>query len=116
MRLTVDPSKAIALLSSIPHATCHAGIQTRWRVDGNSNATAESVLWLYCWAKTGQGSDSARLVSTEVFDQIFPVSFAQFDKCLNDHEWARRNRYTETAQKNVEQELAGRLRACSLSV
>lgn len=116
MRLTVSPAQATALLLSIPHATCQAGIQNRWHVDPNGNAAAEAVLWLYCWAKTGQGSDSARLASIEVFDQIFSVSFAQFDQCLNDHDWARRNRYSEKAQKNVKQELVTRLTACGLVV
>jgi hypothetical protein len=116
MRLMVSPSHAMTLLGQIAHATCQKGTQTHWRLDASGDATAESVLWLYCWAKTGQGSEKARVASVQVFDQIFSVGFIEFDRCINDHEWARQNRYKKVGQRNLEQEFMGRLNACRLQV
>jgi hypothetical protein len=90
------------MLESIPHKTCQRAIQTRWRVTPDGNVTAQSTLWLFCWAKTGRNSPDAAVVSREVFNRLFPASFADFDARV-EHEYARVNRY---ATGNIEWELA----------
>lgn len=59
----------------------------------NSQTDIYSVFWLYCWGKTGMNIERVRQ-SMRVFDNIFPVSFAQFDAVV-DHELARRWRYAD---------------------
>ena len=105
MRLLVDNTEAERLIASIPHRTCVDASANNWIVSDQGNAKAQSVLWLFCWGKTGMGSREAARVAREVFDHIFAVKFAQFD-ALVDHEYARANRYSEF---DLEGELATRL-------
>lgn len=105
MRLLVDNAEAERLVASIPHRTCVDASENNWIVSDQGNAKAQSVLWLFCWGKTGMGSREAARVSREVFDQIFPIKFTQFD-ALVDHEWARANRYSDF---DLEAELTTRL-------
>jgi hypothetical protein len=51
------------------------------------------MLWLFCWAKTGMGSEDARVVAIDVFDQVFHFTFAHCE-ALIDHEYARKFRYS----------------------
>jgi hypothetical protein len=67
----------------------------------DGTVTAQSVLWLFCWGKTGMNSENARRVAVQVFDEIMPISFIQLD-ALVVHEYARRSRY---ASHNIENEL-----------
>jgi hypothetical protein len=91
---------------SIPHKTCAKAVEDHWSVDATTGEVrAQSALWLFCWAKTGMNSEDARIVAAGVFDQLMPLSFAQFDAVV-DHEYARECRYTP---RNIERELEEKL-------
>jgi hypothetical protein len=105
MKLLVTNAEALRLIQSIPHASCIEGSKNNWVVSDQGNATAQSALWLFCWAKTGMGSRKAAQAAKEVFDQIFPVKFVEFDARV-DHQYARDNRYSDF---DLEAELAERL-------
>src|SRR4051812_33557991 len=105
MRLIVDNAEAERLIASIPHSNCVGASQNNLGVSDLGNARAQSVLWLFCWAKTGMGSRKAARAAQDVFDRILPMSFTQFD-ALVDHQFARDNRYSEF---ELEAELAIRL-------
>jgi len=70
---------------------------------------AQSVYWLYCWAKTGMNSEEARQASVRVFDAILPVTFARFDAVTN-HEYARLARYASADIEHELEETLARLR------
>jgi hypothetical protein len=105
MQLLVSNAEALRLIESIPHAACVEGSVNNWNVSDQGNATAQSVLWLFCWGKTGMGSRTAARRAREVFDQLFPVKFDVFDARV-DHQYARDNRYSDF---NLEAELTLRL-------
>jgi hypothetical protein len=92
MKLMVPAEDAQRLIDQIPHATCSRAAPQRWRVADDGTVPAQSVLWLFCWGKTGMGSPSAALEARRVFDVIFPLKFDLFDT-LVDHEYARKCRY-----------------------
>ena len=92
MRLKTSAEEAKKELLSIPHSTCAKAVEEHWKVDQNGAIRAQSVLWLFCWAKTGMNSEHARVASVRVFDKIMPISFADLDSLL-DHEYARKGRY-----------------------
>jgi hypothetical protein len=93
MRLTVSCDEARKLILSIPHKTCAAAIDHHWSVASDGTVRAQSVLWLFCWAKTGMTSEEARQASVRVFNTIFPISFVQFSEAVS-HEYARKARYS----------------------
>ena len=78
---------------SIPHKTCAKAAADHWKVSLDGTVRAQSVLWLYCWAKTGMNSEEVRQVAAQVFDEILPIRFTDFDAVV-DHAYARERRYT----------------------
>jgi len=58
-------------------------------VSPDGRVRAQSVLWLFCWAKTGMNSEEARQVSAQIFDEILPITFAKFDAVLVTNTLAR---------------------------
>jgi hypothetical protein len=105
LKLNVTPEHARARLFEVPHQTFQSGIPRHWHVSDNGHVRAQSVCWLYCWGKTGRGSDDAAHAAERAFSELFEVSFSAFDARV-DHEWARRARY---ADGDIEAELGGRL-------
>jgi hypothetical protein len=106
MKLKTSPEEARRLILSIPHRTCAKAVDDHWRVNAiKGEVRAQSALWLFCWVKTGMNSEDARIVAAQVFDQVMPLSFAQFDAVV-DHEYARECRYTP---RNIERELKEKL-------
>jgi hypothetical protein len=106
MYLKKSTDEARKLVLSIPHKTCARAIAENWRVESDGRVWAQSVLWLFCWAKTGMNSEHARQVAIRVFDEILPISFAEFDAAV-DHQYARLSRY---AAHSIEHELEEILR------
>ena len=105
LKLKVSSEHATARLFQVPHQTFQNGIPRRWHVDDDGHVRAQSACWLYCWGKTGRGSNDAAQAAENVFDELFEVSFNTFDARV-DHDWARRARY---ADGDIEAELAKRL-------
>ena len=101
MRINTSVDYAKARVMSIPHRACSKAVADHWEVSLDGIAQAQSVLWLYCWAKTGMNSESARRIAAQVFDEILPISFAQFDAVV-DHAYARQRRYSSG---DIEKEL-----------
>jgi hypothetical protein len=105
MHLIVPSDEARKQLLSIPHSTCTKAIDDHWKVDRDGNVRAQSVFWLFCWAKTGMNSELARHASVRVLNNILPRSFADLDAVI-DHEYAREARYSS---RNIEDELELRI-------
>jgi hypothetical protein len=105
IKLSVTFEKAKSLISEIPHQCCHKGVMRHWNRGGNAGVTAQSICWLFCWAKTGMGSQLAAGGAQRVFNAIFNKSFDWFDARV-DYKWARGARYTK---KDIESELQHRL-------
>jgi len=103
--LTVRPSAALAQLRGIAHARCQAAIRNHWHATGKT-VSPQSVCWLFCWAKTGLGSQRAAEEARRVFDCILSIGFDAFDARV-PHSWARAARY---ATGDLTDELATRLR------
>ncbi len=91
VNLKVNPEEALSQLRTIPHEKFQQAIQNNWRLTTDGKVTPASVYWLFCWAKTGMSSNRAAKAARRVFDQLFDVSYRDFDKAV-DHETARANR------------------------
>ena len=106
--MRVSARKAEREISRIPHQSCQKGFGTRWYVyrdeNGEEQARAQSICWLYCWAETGQGSRKAQEAARQAFDNIFDRSFDWLRQRLPLSE-ARRLRYTPEGS-DIEQEFA----------
>jgi len=92
LRLTVSADAARRLIAQIPHSNCTAAAPERWRVAPDGTVAEDSINWLFCWAKTGMGSENASEAARKVFDAILPVTFDQY-KARVDHEYAPTPRY-----------------------
>jgi len=103
MRMTLN--EAHRLIRHIPHKSCQSAVERCWIEGGDAGVTAQSICWLYCWAKTGMNSADAADVAKQAFDQIFDKPYAWFDSRVS-HEWARKARYQHG---DIESELAVRL-------
>lgn len=90
--LQKSQEESTRLILSIPHKSCAKAMQRNWKVRADNEVRAQSVLWLFCWAKTGMGSEQARQAAILVFDQILPLKFRDVDRAVN-HEHARKARY-----------------------
>jgi hypothetical protein len=112
MKLKIAPAEARSLLYSIPHDICKTGVEPRWKVNEDGDVPAQSVLWLFCGAKTGMGSNQAAHAATRVFDNLFSVRYDKFDLAV-DHARARRMRY---AVGDIEHTLAAQLVACGIDL
>jgi hypothetical protein len=105
IRMQVTPDEALTLIRTIPHKSCQSGLQKNWIEGGKAGVTAQSICWLYCWAKTGMNSSDAAIRARRAFNQIFDKSYEWFDARV-DHDWARKARYQDVY---VEDELDRRL-------
>ena len=108
IQMQVTPGEARELIGAIPHKTCQTGLQKHWMEGGKAGVTAQSICWLYCWAKTGMNSADAAIQAREAFNQIFDKPYEWFDARV-DHEWARAVRYQPLVY--IEDELSRMLAA-----
>lgn len=108
MYLKKSTDEAMKLVLSIPHKTCARAVSGNWKVGQDGRVQAQSVFWLFCWGKTGMNSEHARQVAVRVFDEILPISFAEFDAAV-DHEHARLARYAPHSVEHELERILGRL-------
>jgi hypothetical protein len=94
IKLHVTLQESLQALSTIRHAHCQQGIAKHWRVDAEGRIRAQSVCWLFCWAATGQGSQTAATDAKEVFDMIFNQPYEWASRYISLVE-ARRLRYAK---------------------
>jgi hypothetical protein len=106
MKLNTTRAHALDLVSLIPHKTCANAIQEHWVVSDDGAVRPQSVLWLFCWAKTGMNSESARTEALRVFDEVLPIRFAALDRVV-EHKYARDNRYTA---RDIQKEFEAKIR------
>ena len=106
--MRVSARKAAEEISRIPHQRCKKGFENRWHIyrdeNGEEQARAQSICWLYCWAVTGMGSRKAREAARQAFDNIFDRSYEWLHSRLPPDE-ARRLRY-EPESLDIEREFA----------
>ena len=102
IKMKISRAEAAKHLKLIDHRTCQKGISTCWQVrkdqNGKDFATAQSICWLFCWAKTGMNSETARGQARRAFNAIFDQTFNHLERRLN-HGRARTWRY---AKGNIE--------------
>ena len=92
--LKIAPAMARSYLMSVPNSAYRKGLSKYWRVDDNNHVRAQSVCWLFCWAKTGNGDADAKEGAREIFDAVLDIPFTTFDERVS-LEWAEGARYME---------------------
>ncbi len=112
LKMKVPVVEALKHLKLIDHRTCQKGILTRWHVrkdqSGKDFVTAQSICWLFCWAKTGMNSETARGQARRAFNAIFDQTFDRLERRL-DHEWAIIWRYEKSnIEKNFYSHIASK--------
>lgn len=101
--LRVTQEHALRALDRIDHATFRKALEDgHWNVDNNGHVKAQSVCWLFCWAKSGMGSKRAAKAARLAFDEILDVSYLEFDSHIN-YDLAKKVRYSN---HDIESELA----------
>lgn len=95
IRLRVTPGQALQALSTIRHDHCQQSISAHWHLDNDGNVRAQSILWLFCWAATGQRSEKAAQDAEEAFDLIFDHSYEWLSRRIT-LEVARSRRYAKS--------------------
>ncbi len=106
IKLKVTPTEALRELNTIDHLTCQRAISKRWVIEQNGDVRPQSILWLFCWAVTGMGSDHAAEAAKKAFNNIFNQSYDWLSRKIS-HDYARRNRYKKS---NITYEFQARLR------
>jgi len=93
MKLKIGTDEALGYLIAVDNKGFQKAISEHWHVSKEGFARAQSVLWLFCWAKTGMGSQETAEDVQAVFDAIFPFTYNYFNSSV-DHQCAREKRYT----------------------
>jgi hypothetical protein len=70
LHLRVRPDQALKEVRRIDHAICQSGLH-HWNVNSDGSVSAQSILWLFCWANNGMGSKRAADQAKLAFDRIF---------------------------------------------
>ena len=93
IRLTVSSQKALDELRTVQHRTFQGAVLSgkHWQVHGREVCWS-SACWLFCWAKTGQGSRRAESQARSVLNRILDKDFAWFDAHVGLED-ARTQRY-----------------------
>lgn len=101
IKLRVAPDDAQRILRTVDHEKYLEALENQWKVFKNGQPCAQSICWLFCWAKTGINSKRAAQEALDVFNRLFDKPFEWFDRRV-PHKWARDARYK---QGNIESEL-----------
>jgi len=106
IKIRVAPDDAQKILRTVDHGKYLEALENHWKVFEDGHPRAQSICWLFCWAKTGNNSKRAAQKATDIFNRLFDKPFAWFDRRV-PHKWARVARYK---QYNIERELEQYLR------
>ncbi|MCP4613688.1 MAG: hypothetical protein GY845_33780 [Planctomycetes bacterium] len=95
--LQVSSEEALRYMRLIPHKGFLKSLRKNWRVDGNGNATIQSICWFFCWATMGNNPKNKKTADLccKVFGQIFDHSYEWFAQEV-PHELAKKWRYAKT--------------------
>ncbi len=104
VQLVVSPIEAWEKIARVEHSTCRRGLENYWHVEPDGRIRAQPLCWLFCWAKTGQGSRKAEEQAKRAFNAILNISFEELDRCI-DHEWARKVRHEPLYRDHYERQL-----------
>lgn len=80
--LKIPFDQASRLIEGIDDPYCQQGRKNYWMPDDNTGVAAHSILWFYCWAKTGKGNNEIAEEAQNIFDEIFDCSYRDFDKMI----------------------------------
>lgn len=108
MKLKVTPVDARRLFENLEHEDFQNAIPTHWEVYEDGHVSATSVLWLFCWAKTGMNSEEAAETAREIFNDIMDKPFEFCDEKVRLYDFAVKYRYHSDKQF-VENNLAIKL-------
>jgi len=100
INIRVAPDNIQKILRRVEHEKYLDALESHWQVFEDGHPRAQSICWLFCWAKTGNNSKRAAEEATDVFNRLFDKSFEWFDRRV-PHTWARHARY----KQNIESEL-----------
>ena len=90
-RLVVSEEDARRWLAHIGHNTCRKAIGNgAWEVS-DGVVRPKSLLWLDCWARTGQSSQKAKIAAMEAFEAIFGLDHVDFSRRI-PHAFSRQFR------------------------
>jgi len=92
MKMKVSFRESINFINRIRHIKCINAAEKYWKQNSDSSMKTQSICWLYCWAKSGNGSEKAMLDAQTAFNKIFSKTFDYMDAHIK-HEWARKMRY-----------------------
>lgn len=108
MKLKVTIQEAARELRRLEHESFQDAIKEHWHVYPDGQVKAQSVLWLFCWAKTGMNSEEAAEAAEEIFDKIMEKPFRYCEPRIPHDDFARKYRYS-TDDQFVENNLAVKL-------
>jgi hypothetical protein len=92
MTMIVSFSDSKKILNKVHHKSFVNAIDNRWYLGADGQISVQSICWLFCWAKTGMGSETAAIETSKAFDSIFNIKFGLCDTLI-EHNWARKIRY-----------------------
>jgi hypothetical protein len=79
IRLTVSPERPEELFKTVTHAKFQLSRAEYWHVDDDGSVRAQSILWFACWAENGDGSRQVAMACENIFNQIFPFIYGEFE-------------------------------------
>jgi hypothetical protein len=86
--------------SGVQHKKFESSVPLHWHIE-NGSATPQSFCWLFCWAKTGKGSQKAQQQAVSAFNAIFRFTFNAVD-CNKLHDFSEKVRYRRTTLSDME--------------
>ncbi len=101
IKIRVAPDEAQKILQTVDHGKYLDALESHWKVFEDGHPLAQSICWLFCWAKNGINSERAAQEARNVFNRLFDKTFEWFDRRV-PHNWARDARYK---RGNIESEL-----------
>lgn len=101
IKIRVAPDEAQKILRMVDHGKYLDALESHWKVFEDGHPLAQSICWLFCWAKNGINSERAKQEARNVFNRLFDKTFEWFDRRV-PHNWARDARYK---RGNIESEL-----------
>ena len=92
-RMRVSTDTALLILDRVNHGNFRRALHRHWVILTDGRVKPQSVMWLFCWAKTGQNSSTAAEEARSAFNEIMIRPFEWYDTRI-PHEFARRSRYS----------------------
>jgi len=108
-RLTVSPERAEELFKTVTHAKFQMSKAEHWQVGDDGSVRAQSILWFFCWAENGDRSRKVAMACEDIFNQIFPFSYGEFEARVGS-DFAHRYRYLKGDNRMLLEDIERMLR------